>query len=61
VLNGALLPLVLLFVLLLVNDQRLTEDLKNTRLYNLLGWGTFAMVTTAVVVMLGGQLLELLK
>ena len=35
-------------------------ELKNSRFYNLLGWGTFAMIATAVVVMLGGQLLELL-
>ena len=39
--------------------QRLAGELKNTRLYNVLGWGTCAMSTTAVVVMLGGQLLEL--
>ena len=60
VLNGALLPVVLVFILRLVNDERLTGELKNTRLYNLLGWGTFALITTAVTVMLGGQLLGLL-
>ena len=60
VLNGALLPVVLVFILRLVNDERLTGELKNTRLYNVLGWSTFALVTTAVTVMLGGQLLDLL-
>ena len=60
VLNGVLLPIILVFLLLLVNDERLTGDLKNTRVYNLLGWGTFAIITLAVVTMLGGQLLELL-
>ena len=60
VLNGALLPVVLVFILRLVNDERLTGELKNTRLYNVLGWGTFALVTTAVAVMLGGQLWGLL-
>ncbi len=35
-------------------------ELKNSRFYNLLGGGTFAMITTAVAVMLGGQLLDLL-
>ena len=59
VLNGVLLPIILVFLLLLVNDEKLTGDLKNTPIYNLLGWGTFAMITIAVVVMLGGQLLEL--
>lgn len=60
VLNGALLPVVLIFILRLINDQRLTGELKNTRLANVLGWGTFALITTAVAVMLGGQLLGLL-
>jgi NRAMP (natural resistance-associated macrophage protein)-like metal ion transporter len=57
VLNGVLLPIILVFILLLINDQRLTGDLKNTRLYNVLGWGTFALVTTAVIIMLGSQVL----
>jgi Mn2+/Fe2+ NRAMP family transporter len=57
VLNGVLLPIVLVFILLLINDQRLVGELKNTRLYNLLGWTTFALITTAVVVMLISQLL----
>ena len=60
VLNGVLLPVILVFILLLINDQRLTGELKNTRLYNVLGWSTFAMITIAVVVMLGGQLLDAL-
>ena len=60
VLNGILLPAILVFILILINDRRLTGELKNTRLYNVLGWGTFALITTAVVVMLGSQLLELL-
>src|SRR5688572_18086751 len=60
VLNGVLLPIILVFILILINNEKLTGDLKNTPLYNLLGWGTFAMITVAVLVMLGGQLLELL-
>jgi NRAMP (natural resistance-associated macrophage protein)-like metal ion transporter len=59
VLNGALLPVILVFILILINDARLTGELKNTRLYNVLGWGTFALITVAVTVMLGGQLLSL--
>ena len=59
VLNGVLLPIILVFLLILINDEKLTGDLKNTPINNLLGWGTFAMITIAVVVMLGGQLLEL--
>jgi Mn2+/Fe2+ NRAMP family transporter len=59
VLNGVLLPIILVFILLLINDKRLTGELKNTRFYNVLGWGTFALITLAVLVMLGSQLLEL--
>lgn len=59
VLNGVLLPIILVFILLLINDRRIVGHLKNTGLYNVLGWGTFVMITTAVVIMLGGQLLDL--
>jgi Mn2+/Fe2+ NRAMP family transporter len=59
VLNGVLLPVILAFILILINRERLTGDLKNTPIYNLLGWGTFAMITFAVVVYLVGSLLDL--
>ena len=59
VLNGVLLPIILVFILILINNEKLTGELKNTRTGNILGWGTFAMVTTAVTVMLLGQVLEL--
>ena len=60
VLNGVLLPVMLVFILRLINDERLMGSLKNTRVYNILGWGTFALITTAVVVMLGSQVLTML-
>lgn len=59
VLNGILLPIILVFILLLINDLRLTRELKNTTFYNVLGCGTFAMITLAVLVMLVAQFLEL--
>jgi Mn2+/Fe2+ NRAMP family transporter len=43
---------------LLIRDQRLVGELKNTRLYNVLGWGTFGMITLVVLVMLVSQLFE---
>ena len=57
VLNGVLLPIMLIFILKLINDQLLMGSLKNTRVYNLLGWGTFILITVAVVIMLGSQIL----
>src|SRR5688572_20235198 len=59
VLNVILLPIILVFILLLVNDTNLMGELKNSLIYNILGWGTFMMITIAVIIMLGGQLLEL--
>ena len=56
-LNGMLLPIILVFMLLLINDDRLMGDLKNSRLANILGWGTFAFVSTAVLFLLGSQAL----
>jgi Mn2+/Fe2+ NRAMP family transporter len=43
----------------LINDEQLMGGLKNTRVYNVLGWGTFILVTTAVVIMLGSQVLTM--
>jgi len=59
VLNGVLLPIILIFILRLINDARLTGALKNTPLYNVLGWGTWILITAAVVIMLGSQCLEI--
>ncbi|HEU5431834.1 MAG TPA: Nramp family divalent metal transporter, partial [Thermomicrobiales bacterium] len=52
-LNGVLLPIILLFILLLINDRGLVGDLANSRLTNALGWGTLVIVTVAVVALLG--------
>ena len=59
VLNGTLLPVILVFLLLLINDPRLAGDLKNGRLANMLGWGTFGLVTMAVATLLGTLMLGL--
>ena len=55
VLNGMLLPIILVFILLLINDKRLTRELKNTRLNNVLAIGTLTLITTAVVVSSAGS------
>jgi Mn2+/Fe2+ NRAMP family transporter len=60
VLNGILLPVILVFLMLLINDRRLVGDLANSHLYNILGWGTVALVTVAVATLLGTQALDLL-
>jgi Mn2+/Fe2+ NRAMP family transporter len=60
VLNGLLLPIVLFFVIRLANDAGLMGHLRNTRTQNVVAWVTFGLVTTAVVAMLGSQLLDVL-
>ena len=55
VLNGVLLPIVLIFILVLSSDHHLTGGLRNGRLSHTLGWGTFVLVTAAVVVLLANQ------
>jgi Mn2+/Fe2+ NRAMP family transporter len=56
VLNGVLLPIILVFILLLINDERLMSSLKNSLTTNILGWVTFALISAAVVMMLGLQI-----
>lgn len=58
VLNGILLPIILLFMLLLINDHRLVGELANGRWGNLLGWGSWLLIVAAVGTLLGSQLLE---
>ena len=50
----------LFFVIRLANDAELMGHLKNTRTQNVVAWVTFGLVTTAVVAMLGSQLLDML-
>ena len=60
VLNGILLPVIVLFILLLANDRRVAQDLRNGRLANVLGWATFAVVSLAAVAFLASQVAGLL-
>lgn len=59
VLNGVLLPSVLLFILLLANDAELMGPLRNGRGTNMLGWGSLVLVTVAILVLFGTGLLEI--
>jgi Mn2+/Fe2+ NRAMP family transporter len=46
VINGVLLPFVLIYMILLVNKEKLMREWRNSRAYNTVAW-------TAVVVMIG--------
>ncbi len=45
VLNGMLLPFVLVLMLILVNDRKLMGEHTNSRLLNVLAWGTTAIMS----------------
>jgi NRAMP (natural resistance-associated macrophage protein)-like metal ion transporter len=51
VLNGCLLPVLLVFILLLINDSRLAGDLRNGVVNNVLGWATVGLVSSAVLLL----------
>lgn len=46
VINGVLLPVVLIFMILLVNKERVMKEWVNSRFYNVVAW-------TAVIIMIG--------
>lgn len=55
-LNGALLPVVLVFMLLLVNNPRIMRGYTNPRWLNVVGWGLTGLVTLLTVIVLGSGL-----
>jgi len=56
VLNGILLPFVLVFMLLLVNKRELMGRLINARTYNVIAWALTAAIIVLTVLMLVSQM-----
>ena len=56
VLNGVLLPLVIILMLLLINRQDLMGEHKNSRLWNWIAWSTSIIVIVMTLVMLWGMI-----
>ena len=56
-LQGILLPIVLVFIVLLVNDRRLMGGHANRRVGNVLAWGAVAVVVALNAALLGTALL----
>lgn len=55
VLNGVLLPFVLVFMLVLVNRSSLMGKSTNSRTYNMVAWTLTSLATILMLVMLAGQ------
>ncbi|TAK33622.1 MAG: divalent metal cation transporter [Chloroflexota bacterium] len=59
-LNGILLPVILVFMLLLVNRRSLMGRYVNGPIYNLIAWATVVLVTLAIGVLLVMQIISML-
>ena len=56
VLNGVLLPVVIILMLLLINRDDLMGKYKNSYLWNAVAWGTSIIVIGMTIVMLWGMI-----
>ena len=50
--NAAMLPILLVFMILLVNKRRLMGRFANTLVFNVLSWTTVVVITLLVIVLL---------
>jgi Mn2+/Fe2+ NRAMP family transporter len=56
VLNGVLLPVVIILMLMLINRKDLMGEHRNSRLWNVIAWGTSLIVIGMTLVMLWGMM-----
>jgi NRAMP (natural resistance-associated macrophage protein)-like metal ion transporter len=56
VLNGVLLPVVIILMLLLINRKDLMGEYRNSHLWNVIAWGTSIIVIGLTMVMLWGMI-----
>ncbi|HVU48765.1 MAG TPA: Nramp family divalent metal transporter [Terracidiphilus sp.] len=56
VLNGVLLPVIIILMLLLINRTDLMGEHKNSRIWNFIAWGTSIIVIGMTIVMLWGMM-----
>jgi Mn2+/Fe2+ NRAMP family transporter len=51
VVNGAVLPFVLIFMLLLINDKRLMGNFANSATFNAIAWATVVIMISLTIIM----------
>jgi NRAMP (natural resistance-associated macrophage protein)-like metal ion transporter len=56
VLNGVLLPVIIILMLLLINRADLMGEMKNSRLWNVIAWATSIILIGMTLVMLWGMI-----
>jgi Mn2+/Fe2+ NRAMP family transporter len=49
IVNGVVLPAILVFMLLLINNKKLMGEYANKRIYNIISWATVAILTVLTV------------
>jgi Mn2+/Fe2+ NRAMP family transporter len=59
VLNGVLLPFVLIFQILLINKKRLMKEWVNSRIYNFIAWISVAVMIGLTLALVGITLRDL--
>ena len=53
VINGIVLPVLLIFILILINDKKLMGEYVNKRVYNFLSWATVVILIALSIVLIG--------
>jgi Mn2+/Fe2+ NRAMP family transporter len=61
VLNGVLLPLVLIYMILLVNNPRIMKEWVASRAYNLVAWTSVAIMIGLTLALVGVSVQDLAK
>ena len=56
VINGVVLPVILVFMLLLINNKKLMGEHVNGKVYNVVSWGTVGVLGVLSLVYLGSLL-----
>src|SRR5947209_13316394 len=54
--NAAMLPILLVFIILLVNNRRLMGHHVNNLVFNIIGWGTVVLITVLILLFLLNQI-----
>jgi Mn2+/Fe2+ NRAMP family transporter len=61
VLNGALLPFVLIFMILLINKQKLLHEWTNSRFYNFVAWASVALMIGLTMALVALSIQDMMK
>ena len=51
VINGILLPVILVLMLLIINDKRIMGDYVNSKWYNIIAWLITVIITILVIIL----------